>query len=211
MAFGIDRCAHDYALHHGGITQGFAAHGLDQCYPSAHYTLMDQISKNGAIISPFPVGTPPYKANFLKRNALLALCSDEVIVIEAGEKSGALNTAACAIQCGKPLWVMKGHPTSKHCGGNRKLLSEGAKIYPMNEEIGLRIDGKDPGGHFEDSDASKFELEIIEHLKHCPRTTEQLIEICSMDRLALQSTLLTLEKSRYVAFRPTGFWHYEGW
>ena len=80
LALGIDSFAHRFALAMGGRTQGFVAHGLDQCYPSAHYALMRSLSEQGAVISPFPLGTEPYKANFLRRNALMSLWSGEVIL-----------------------------------------------------------------------------------------------------------------------------------
>lgn len=194
MAFGIDSFAHNFALAEGGRTQGFVAHGLDQCYPSVHYNLMRSLSENGAVISPFPIGTEPYKANFLRRNALMSLLSEEVILIEAGLKSGALNTAEHALRQGKRLWVVPGRPGSKQCEGNRQLLEQGlAYEYPVTT---AQQNADDP---------------VLELLRGAPMSTQAMAEMLDIPLTSLEHDLLDYEKRLKVAYLPDGRWHYKGW
>lgn len=193
LAFGIDSFAHHFALSEGGQTQGFVAHGLDRCYPSAHYGLMRSLSEQGAVISPFPLGTEPYKVNFLRRNALMSLWSEEVILIEAGLKSGALNTAEHAIRQGRRLWAVPGRPGSKACAGNQKLLSQGlAEAYPVDVGPGV-------------------ETPVLALLRDTPMSIEALAEVLRMPLASLEQALLEYERGLKVAYLPDGRWHYRGW
>jgi DNA processing protein len=193
MAVGIDSFAHNFALAEGGRTQGFAAHGLDQCYPSEHYGLMRRLSEDGAVLSPYPLGTEPYKANFLRRNALMSLWSEEVILIEAGVKSGALNTAEHALRQGKRLWVVPGRPGSKQCAGNQRLLDQGlAAAYPVTLGLGS-------------------EHPVLELLRGQAMSTQAIAEVLNLPLNRLEQDLLSYEKHLKVAYLPDGRWHYRGW
>lgn len=92
MAKGIDSYAQTACLKEGGYTIAVLGNGLDICYPSEHKNLMKEIEKNGLLISEYEPGTPAYKANFPRRNRIIAAFSDEIIIIEAKEGSGAMIT-----------------------------------------------------------------------------------------------------------------------
>jgi DNA processing protein len=193
LAFGIDSFAHRFAIAEGGRTQGFVAHGLDRCYPSAHYGLMRSLADHGAVISPFPLGTEPYKVNFLRRNALMSLWSEEVILIEAGLQSGALNTAEHAIRQGRRLWAVPGRQGSKACAGNQQLLSQGrAEAYPVASGQGV-------------------EAPVLKLLRNAPMTIEALAEVLRVTMTHLEQELLEYEQALKVAYLPDGRWHYRGW
>lgn len=95
MAKGIDSYAHTACLKNGGYTIAVLGNGLDICYPSEHKKLMEQIERNGLLISEYEPGIRPQKVNFPRRNRIIAAFSDEIIVIEAKKGSGALITAQC--------------------------------------------------------------------------------------------------------------------
>lgn len=92
MAKGIDSYAQTACLKAGGYTIAVLGNGLDICYPSEHKNLMKEIEKNGALISEYEPGTPAYKANFPRRNRIIAAFSDEIMIIAAKVGSGAMIT-----------------------------------------------------------------------------------------------------------------------
>jgi DNA processing protein len=92
-AYGIDGMAHRAALASGGATIAVLAGGIDRLYPSGHEALLTRVADQGLLLSEVPCGTPPTKWRFLQRNRLIAALSTATIVVEAGRRSGALNTA----------------------------------------------------------------------------------------------------------------------
>jgi len=123
-AFGIDGAAHRAALASGGPTVAFLAGGVDRFYPSAHETLLGRIVERGAVVSEVPLGTAPTKWRFLQRNRLIAASSRATVVIEAGWRSGSLNTAGHAAQLGRPLGAVPGPVTSSASAGCHRLIRE---------------------------------------------------------------------------------------
>lgn len=103
MARGIDSYAHTKTLMMGGYTIAVLGCGLDICYPKEHDKLMEKIAENGLLLSEYPPGTPAYGFNFPKRNRLIAALADEIHVVEAGKKSGALITAEYGEKYGKRI------------------------------------------------------------------------------------------------------------
>ncbi|SDS52606.1 DNA-processing protein DprA [Microterricola viridarii] len=95
-AYGIDGTAHRAALASGGVTVAFLAGGLDRFYPSGHDALLHSIVATGAVISELPCGASPTRWRFLQRNRLIATASQATVVLEAGHRSGSLNTAGHA-------------------------------------------------------------------------------------------------------------------
>lgn len=127
LAYGVDACAHQAALEAGGQGIAILGNGLDQIYPTAHVRLGEQLlQQGGVIISEYPEGTPPYKNHFLERNRLVSGLSDAVIITEAAERSGTLNTAAHAINQGKPVMAVPGNITSELSVGTNNLIKAGA-------------------------------------------------------------------------------------
>ena len=126
LARGIDGIAHKAALAAGGRTIAVLGSGLDKLYPPEHRDLANLISKQGALISDYPLGTPPDGSNFPPRNRIISGLSKCIIVIEAGEKSGALITATYAAEQGKEVFSVPGKITSPMSRGTNLLIKQGA-------------------------------------------------------------------------------------
>jgi DNA processing protein len=123
-AYGIDGMVHRSALASGGLTVAFLAGGVDRFYPSGHDALLGRIATVGAVVSELPCGSPPTKWRFLQRNRLIAASSVATVVVEAGHRSGSLNTAAHAASLGRPLGAVPGPVTSPSSAGCHRLIRE---------------------------------------------------------------------------------------
>lgn len=123
-AYGIDGAAHRAALSTGGTTVAFLAGGVDRAYPRGHEGLLARIATSGAVWSETPCGTAPTKWRFLARNRLIAAMADAVVVVEAGWRSGSLNTAAHAASLGRALGAVPGPITSPASAGCHRILRE---------------------------------------------------------------------------------------
>jgi DNA processing protein len=123
-AYGIDGMAHRAALASQGITVAFLAGGVDRFYPSGHDALLARIAESGAVVSELPCGAAPTKWRFLQRNRLIAAASAATVVLEAGWRSGSLNTAGHAAALGRPLGAVPGPVTSPTSAGCHRLIRE---------------------------------------------------------------------------------------
>jgi len=129
LAKGIDSYAHTACLKEGGYTLAFIANGLDICYPPEHRSLMNEIIENGAVLSPYPPGTRPRQEYFPLRNRLLSAWVDHLLVVEAGERSGALITAGYAMEQKRKVFAVPNSIYSPESCGTNRLLQTGAEIY----------------------------------------------------------------------------------
>ncbi len=123
-AYGIDGAAHRAALSAGATTVAFLAGGVDRAYPRGHEGLLERIAVSGAVWSETPCGSSPTKWRFLARNRLIAAMADAVVVVEAGWRSGSLNTAAHAATLGRALGAVPGPVTSAASAGCHRILRE---------------------------------------------------------------------------------------
>ncbi|NLE79201.1 MAG: DNA-protecting protein DprA [Rhodococcus sp.] len=140
-AFGIDGAAHRAALGVGGRTVAVLACGVDRAYPAGHARLLRQISQNGAVVSEYAPGISPAKHRFLARNRLVAALSDGLVVVEAGWRSGARNTATWGRRMGRPVMAVPGPVTSVSSTGCNRMIREGearlvARAVDVVEEAG---------------------------------------------------------------------------
>jgi DNA processing protein len=133
-AYGIDGMAHRAALASQGITVAFLAGGVDRFYPSGHDALLTRIGESGAVVSELPCGAAPTKWRFLQRNRLIAAASAATVVLEAGWRSGSLNTAGHAAALGRPLGAVPGPVTSPTSAGCHRLIREYDAVCVTNAE-----------------------------------------------------------------------------
>jgi DNA processing protein len=135
MALGTDAAAHDGCLRAGGQTVAVLGSGIDVVYPLAHAPLYERIAAAGAVVSEFPPGTPPAKHTFPIRNRIVSGLSLGVVVVEASAASGALITAAHALEQGREVFAVPGSINSTQSRGTHQLLREGAKLVETVEDI----------------------------------------------------------------------------
>lgn len=135
-AFGIDAVAHRVALAAKGLTVCVLAGGLDRFYPAAHQDLIANIEDAGVVVAEVPSGVPPARWRFLMRNRVIAALSNATIVVEAGRRSGAINTAGHAAALGRGLGAVPGPVTSGTSVGCHRLLREyGAEVVEGGDDL----------------------------------------------------------------------------
>ena len=126
LARGVDAIAHQSALKAGGRTIGVLGSGVDKIYPPEHRGLAEQMIERGAIVSDYAPGTPPDASNFPPRNRIISGLSLAVVVVEAGETSGALITAEFAAEQGREVFAVPGSILAPQSKGTNKLIQKGA-------------------------------------------------------------------------------------
>ncbi|MHB8744379.1 MAG: DNA-processing protein DprA [Sulfuricaulis sp.] len=135
LALGVDGAAHRGALEAGGKTIALAGTGLDRVYPSAHRDLAHDISRHGALVSEFPLATPPRPENFPRRNRLISGLSLGTLVVEAALQSGSLITARLASEQGREVFAIPGSIHSPQSRGCHALIRQGAKLVETAQDV----------------------------------------------------------------------------
>ena len=134
-AYGIDGAAHRGALAADGLTVAVLAGGIDVPYPAGHAGLLRRIREDGLVVSEYPPGVRPARHRFLTRNRLVAALAGATVVVEAGARSGAANTAAWARALGRPVCAVPGPVTSSASVGCHALLRDEANLVTRAEEV----------------------------------------------------------------------------
>jgi len=209
MARGIDSAAHRGALAAGGTTVAVLGSGVDVCYPRENRKLMEEIEEHGAVLSEFPLGTPPLKQNFPLRNRVISGLSSGVVVVEASEESGALVTAVHALDQNREVFAVPGDITLSSTAGSNRLLKEGARLVTCARDI---IEELAPsiGAELEPVQSaatplqplSEDEEEVLECLSHVPVHVDELCEQLGREAPALLPVLLSLELRGLVRQEP---------
>jgi len=135
LARGIDLCAHRGAMAGGGRTIAVLGNGLADVYPPEHKKVAEEISQHGAVISEFPIDFGPAPENFPRRNRIISGLSLGVLVVEAGQKSGAMITASTAAEQGKDVFAIPGRIDSPFAVGPHRLIQDGAKLVHSLADI----------------------------------------------------------------------------
>jgi DNA processing protein len=134
-AYGIDGAAHRAALDCDGITVAVLAGGLDIPYPAGHSALLHRIGQRGLLFTEYPPGVRPARHRFLTRNRLVAAAAGAAVVVEAGLRSGAANTAAWARALGRVVAAVPGPVTSSASAGCHALLRNGAELVTRADDV----------------------------------------------------------------------------
>jgi len=212
MARGIDSIAQSEALKRGGRTIGVLGCGLDIVYPPENRKLYKEVSQNGAILSEFPLETPPIAQNFPRRNRIISGLSLGVVVVQASEKSGSLISASFALDQNKEVFAVPGNVDRKLSRGANWLIKKGAKLVETVDDIlsevealrGLQSTDTLDLGWIEKniSSLSENQKEVFSVLKRKPIHIDEIIRITGIESSNLLSILLSLELNDYIAQLP---------
>ncbi len=142
LAMGVDGHAHMGALKAGGDTVAVMGCGLDIVYPKINRDIYDLIVSHGALISEYPPGTPVRKYHFPARNRLISGLSLGVLVVEAGQSSGSLITAHCALEQGRDVFAVPDSILSRNSIGSFQLMQQGAKCVARVDDILCEYEGQ---------------------------------------------------------------------
>ncbi|MCS0500466.1 DNA-processing protein DprA [Protaetiibacter mangrovi] len=206
-AYGIDGAAHRAALASRADTVAFLAGGLDRFYPSGHEALLGRIVEHGAAISEVPCGVAPTKWRFLQRNRCIAAAGLATVVVEAGARSGSLNTAGHAAALGRPLGAVPGPVTSSASAGCHRLLREYdavcvttadeiAELAPLPEAAHPTVERADQEGIRPAADPTGTRIRLLDALApRSPRTPEKIAALSGLavDRVRAELGLLALD------------------
>ena len=211
MALGVDSAAHRGALEAGGKTIAVAGTGLDRVYPARHRDLAHEIVKHGALVSEFPLGTPPLPENFPVRNRIISGLSLGTLVVEAALQSGSLITARMANEQGREVFAIPGSIHAPQSRGCHALIRQGAKLVETAQDIleelgplaGVALqaahENTPPGPRLD----STMET-LLEQIGHDPVSIDALIERCGLTADAVSSMLLQMELNGLVSNCPGG-------
>ena len=147
LARGVDAIAHQTALKAGGRTIGILGSGVDKIYPPEHRSLAEKMMERGAIMSDYAPGTPPDATNFPPRNRIISGLSLAVVVVEAGETSGALITAEFAAEQGREVFAVPGSILAPQSKGTNKLIQKGALPLLSVDDLMQALDLTRMGAH----------------------------------------------------------------
>jgi len=141
FARGIDAAAHRGAIEGGGRTVAVIGTGIDEVYPRDHKKLADEVlDTGGAIVTQFPLATPPVSENFPYRNRIISGLSLGVVVVEAAESSGSLITARLAMEQNREVFAVPGNITSRNSFGTNYLIKgAGAKLIQQWQDIAAEL------------------------------------------------------------------------
>ena len=225
FARGVDSRAHDATVKAGGRTIGVLGNGLAVCYPAENQALGDAIAGQGALVSEYPMETQPDRFNFPERNRIIAALSLGTLVVEAAEKSGALITAAQALEENRFVFAVPGDINRLNSRGSNKLIQSGARLVQRAEEIledmREQLRGylrEDAGSATEKTapgvttsfpqirdDLTEDEQYVLEFIRQEPRYFDVLASLVDIDRMPVQrlsSVLLGLELKQAVKQMP---------
>jgi len=196
LASGIDASAHRATLQERGWTVAVLGHGFGYQFPKENAPLFEEIERKGTLVTEFPFDTPPLAQHFPQRNRIISGLSRGVVVVEAGEHSGALITARCAAEQGRDVFVVPGTIFSPQSRGCHRLIKEGAKLVEKAEDIldeyGLVSTDPTPSREVGDG-LSAPEQELMNHLSHVPLSIDELVELSGQSVNRLAEVLLALE------------------
>lgn len=217
LARGIDTVAHEGALAVDGRTIAVLGSGFDQLYPRENAALLERIvDGHGCVISEFPCATRPNQGTFPRRNRIVAALGLATLVIEAGERSGALITARLAGELGKEALVLPGPIDRPEHVGSNKLLRDGATLITSLDDIYQELPplatmaaaGPDPAPEkrsLHTGSLNQRERAIYTLLSDAPRSIDDLQRVCQLPSSQVSATMISLELRRLARKTPGGY------
>jgi DNA processing protein len=209
MARGIDSFAHWGALSGGGRTIAVLGCGVDVIYPRENRSLFNKMIDQGAVVSEFPMGSPPEGGHFPKRNRIISGLSIGVVVVQASMESGSLITANYALEQGREVFAVPGNVGSASSRGTHQLIKEGAKLVESAEDIleeilpQWRKEREVPQkGEGPVQALNEEERILYDHLGETPLHIDVLIRETQFDPGKVSSLLLNLELRGVISQWP---------
>jgi len=209
MAQGIDSAAHWGCLRRKGFTIAVLGSGIDIIYPRPNAKLYNSIIEHGAVITEFPLGTPPEGKNFPIRNRIISGLSKGVVVVEASKKSGSLITASLALEQGREVFAVPGSIESFKSTGTHFLIKQGAKLVEnandILEELGLGYYNYEEDTHNKKMPLlplEEDEKKILEILGHYPIHIDKITSNSDMDPAKVAGLLTKLELKGVIRQLP---------
>jgi len=212
LARGIDTAAHRAALAAGGRTIAVLGSGVDVIYPAENKRLAEDICRQGAVISEYPLGTKPDAANFPPRNRVISGLSLGVLVVEAGQTSGALITADFALEQNREVLAVPGPIFARSSQGTNRLIQQGAKLVLSAQDILDELNLGSAPQQLEmrellgEGGANPTEAALLAVLTREPQHIDEVCRQCALPVAEVSSTLAMLELKGAV--RQLGGMHY---
>jgi DNA processing protein len=216
LAAGIDSAAHRGALRAQGVTVAVLGCGADVIYPGSSRALGEEIRRQGALISGYPLGTPPRRENFPQRNGIIAALALGTLVVEAARRSGSLITARLAADFGREVFAIPGSIHSPLSRGCHELIRQGAKLTETAHDIltGLnfsaffarcRAAAKNPSAEANlATGMDKDHKILLDALGFDPADLDVLVVRTGLKPEAVSSMMLILELEGHVQAAPGG-------
>lgn len=208
LAYGTDTLAHRTSLKSGSRTIAVLGSGVDVIYPQSNVALAREIAQNGAVISEFAMGAKPDWMNFPRRNRIICGLSLGTVVIEAAQKSGALITAAMALEQNREVFAVPGNIDSPNSLGTNNLIKQGAKVVTCVEDV-LEELMPQLQSLFKQNEMteprlslSKAEKALLDLLSHEPLHIDAIAGLAKQSPAQVLSTLLSLELKGVVKQHP---------
>lgn len=215
LARGIDAAAHDAALPHGTIA--VQAGGVDVIYPSENTRLYEKIRAEGLLVSERPFGLCPKARDFPRRNRLISGLSTALVVVEAASRSGSLITARNALDQGRDVLAVPGHPFDARSCGCNLLIRDGARLVRNGTDVLEALPPERPAGATETQtgaipqptprnmqDTAKLHRDILNRLSPSPLAEDQLIRDLNVPAQAVLPLLTDLEMAGQIERQPGG-------
>lgn len=212
LARGIDGAAHRGSLQKG--TLAVLAGGIDCIYPSENEALYTQIAEQGVLIAESPFGVQPHATLFPRRNRIVSGISRAVLVVEAALKSGSLITARYALEQGREVFAIPGHPLDPRARGCNQLIKNGAVLVETIEDIEHEISPSTPLSRPENLHASErpapsafldvTRSSVNENLSYTPISVDELIRECQLSASDVWVVLLEMEIAGRLERHPGG-------
>jgi len=209
MALGIDGVAHRGALAAGGKTIAVLGCGVDVAYPAQHHELYDEIATQGALVSDYPLSTPPEGFRFPARNRIISGLCRGVVVIEAAKHSGSLITAELAMEQGREVFAVPGRVDSAKSEGCHRLIREGATLIHTVADIMAELNYQAPPATSAQTVVAAVseplnaeEACIVACLEAYPKNIDTIINATRFPAQKVAALLLGLELKGVVAAHP---------
>lgn len=216
LARGIDTAAHQASLDTGGIA--VLAGGIDLIYPAENLELAEKMTAHGCLLAENPPGTQPMARHFPMRNRLISGVARAVVVIEAAEKSGSLLTARNALDQGREVMAVPGHPVDPRAGGCNLLIRDGAQLIRSAQDVIEALGPLQPALPMPAAPApapkkptaadhvARLHRMILDRLGPSPVAEDQLIRDLHTPGQQVSPALTELELEGKILRHPGGLW-----